>query len=166
MVVDHRRAATPRRIMEAMTTPSKTLLGSAWEGFRNALLVVVAAAALAILLSLSDLGYAQEVSAQQFSTSCMDVKVEIVPNPAQTDNVCISTFNAHITYEREEVDLDHGQSSMSTISGTEAKRLLDNKLAWVTLGACTQAANRKPRKQRKQARLDCESAYRPRAAQD
>lgn len=95
---------------------------------------------------------------QQFSTSCTDVKVEIIPDPTKIDTVCKVTLNGNVTYQRQYVG--YGQTSVGTISGADAQKLLDKKLAWVTLGACGEVANHKPRKERKQAHLDCESAFR------
>ncbi len=95
---------------------------------------------------------------QQFSTNCTDVKVETTPDPSKLDTVCIVTINGNVTYQRQYVG--YGQTSVGTISGVEAQKLLDKKLAWVTFGTCYEGANHRPRKERKQARLDCESAFR------
>jgi hypothetical protein len=97
-------------------------------------------------------------SAQQYSSKCTDVKVETTPDPSKVDTVCILTFGAEVTYQRQYVG--YGQTNMEAISEAEAHKLLDRKLAWVTLATCSDAANQRPRKERKQARLDCEAAWR------
>jgi hypothetical protein len=97
-------------------------------------------------------------AAQQFSTNCTDVKVEITSDPSKIDTVCIVKLNGDVTYQRQYVG--YGQTDIGTISGAEAQKLLDKKAAWVTFGACYEVANHKPRKERKQGRLDCESAFR------
>jgi hypothetical protein len=102
------------------------------------------------------LGFAL-VHGQQFSTNCTDVKVEITPDPSKLDTVCIVTVNGNVTYQRQYVG--YGQTNVGTISEPEARKLLDKKSAWVTFQACSETANHKPRKERKQAHLDCESAF-------
>jgi hypothetical protein len=95
---------------------------------------------------------------QQFTTNCTDVKVEIAPDPSKIDTVCIVTLNGNVTYQRQYVG--YGLTNVGTISGVEAQKLLDKKAAWVSFGACREVANHKPRKERKQGRLDCEGAFR------
>jgi hypothetical protein len=107
-------------------------------------------------------------AAQQFSTNCTDVKVdENETNPYTVDTACVVTMNGAVTYQHS--TLYGGQSTFATISAAEAQKLRDYKtawltrkaahvLAWNTFQACSEAANHKPRKERKQARLDCKSA--------
>jgi len=95
---------------------------------------------------------------QQFSANCTDVKVEMIPDASKLDEVCTVTLNGSATYQRQYVG--SGQTFIGTISPSDAQKLLDRKLAWVTFGVCYEAADQKPRKERKRARLDCDNAFR------
>jgi hypothetical protein len=94
---------------------------------------------------------------QQFNTNCTDVKVEIVPDPSKLDTVCVVTVNGNVSYQRQYVG--YGQTNVGTIPEPEARKLLDKKSAWVTFQACSETANQRRRKERKQAHLDCQSTF-------
>jgi hypothetical protein len=91
--------------------------------------------------------------------------VRIVNDPTKLDTVCVYTINGRVTYQRQYTDigdggLNTGNSFIKDIPAAEAVNLLDKKRAWVTYVACYSNAAAQPRKERKQARLDCASAFR------